>query len=156
VQKHAARFHIDPARIALVGESAGGHLAALAAARGKVKVKAAVPFYGIHDIELWRRQRGGELPKNIAQFLAGADPKTASPISFVRSSTPPMLFIHGTKDPGVPFAQSEVMCEAMKAAGARCEVFAVEGASHGVENWEKDPAHQTYKARLVAWLRENL
>jgi alpha-L-fucosidase 2 len=155
LQKHAARFNIDPERIALVGESAGGHLVSLVAARGKVRVRAAVSFYGIHDIELWRRQRG-EMPKNIAQFLGTADPKQASPITFVTKNTPPMLFIHGTEDRGVPLAQSAAMCAAMKAAGARCEVYAVEGAPHGVEGWEKNPAFTGYKTRMIAWLREAL
>jgi hypothetical protein len=32
----------------------------------------------------------------------------------------------------------------------------VEGAGHGVENWEKNPEHQAYKARMVEWLKSKL
>jgi dipeptidyl aminopeptidase/acylaminoacyl peptidase len=69
---------------------------------------------------------------------------------------PPHLFVHGTRDAGVPIEQSTSMCERMAAAGARCEVFRVEGAPHGVENWETNPQWQSYKPKVVQWLKEVL
>jgi dipeptidyl aminopeptidase/acylaminoacyl peptidase len=69
---------------------------------------------------------------------------------------PPVLFIHGTADKGVPHEQSTAMCGRMKAAGARCEVLLIDGAPHGVENWEKEQAWQIWKPRVVEWLRHEL
>jgi alpha-L-fucosidase 2 len=155
VRANARRFGIDTRRLALMGESAGGHLAALAGVRGKVPVRAVVSFYGIHDIGLWATQRGG-LPRNLAQYLGAADWDAASPVTYIGRRMPAFLFIHGTQDAGVPIAQSTTMCERMRAAGAACEVYAVEGAGHGVENWEKNPAWLGYKAKLAAWLRATL
>jgi dipeptidyl aminopeptidase/acylaminoacyl peptidase len=69
---------------------------------------------------------------------------------------PPFLFIHGTRDAAVPFEQSPMMCEAMRKAGARCEVYTVEDAPHGIGPWEKNPAWQGYKVKMIEWLRAAL
>jgi acetyl esterase/lipase len=48
------------------------------------------------------------------------------------------------------------MCDKMRAAGNRCELFPVEGAGHGVGGWEKTPAFQSYKQKMVDWLKQAL
>lgn len=155
IQANAARYKIDPARLGIMGESAGGHLAALVAVRGRVELKTAISFYGIHDIPLWTKQRGG-LPDNIARYLAGADLSAASPITLASGRTPPMLLVHGTGDNGVPPAQSTVFCDRLKEVKATCEVFLLKDAPHGVENWEGTPAFGAWKPRVVQWLKARL
>ncbi|MGC4052680.1 MAG: alpha/beta hydrolase [Paludibaculum sp.] len=157
VQANAKKYNIDPKRIALMGESAGGHLVALVGARGKVKVKTVVDFYGPNDLPLINQQRGKS--KNLEQFLPdGSDAtyKAASPATYIHKKMPPFLFIHGTADKAVPWQQSPAMCDQMKAAGARCEVLLIEGAPHGVEGMEKNPAWQTWKPKVVEWLQREL
>lgn len=158
VQRRAREFHVDAGRLALMGESAGGHLAALAALRGRVRVAALVSFYGVHDVPMWAEQRG-ELPRNIRQYLSDTSPaaqKEASPVQYVRKAQPPMLLVHGTADRGVPWQQSQRLCEAARRAGASCEMLLIEGAPHGVENWEKEPRFQVWKPKVVEWLRRML
>ncbi len=165
VKKNAARYKVDPKRIALMGESAGGHIVAYlgAAGRGADSVAAVVAFYPLTDPLHWERQRG-EIGHHMRQLLgieelnAAAEAKLteASPIARVHRDMPPFLFIHGTADTGVPFDQSTRMCDKMKAAGAQCEIFPVDGGPHGVGAWEKNPAHQAYKKKMVEWLRETL
>lgn len=156
VKANAGRFGIDIRRIALMGESAGAHLAALAALRARQKVAAFVGFYGVYDVPLWAEQRGGQLPRNIAGYLPDSAAETlrdASPLTYVGRRNPPTLLIHGAADTGVPWRQSEVLCAAMKRAGAKCEVQLIDGAPHGVEAWEKVPEHQVWKTKTVEWLR---
>ncbi|MBE0658573.1 MAG: alpha/beta hydrolase [Bryobacteraceae bacterium] len=165
VKANAGRFKVDPKRIALAGESAGGHLVAMAAVRQtrETRVAAVVDFYGAHDL-LKREADRGEVGKNVRQFLgitaldaAGrAKLKEASPINYVRKGLPPFLFIHGTKDAAVPYEQSPMMCERLKAEGNRCEVFTVEGAPHGIGPWEKNPEWQQYKPKMAGWLKQVL
>ena len=50
---------------------------------------------------------------------------------------PPYLLIHGDKDFNVPVEQSQLMCAAMKKAGASCELIVVAGGAHGRGSLEK-------------------
>ena len=61
VKEHAAEFKVDPKRLALLGESAGGHLVAMAVVRAKddTRVAAAVPFYAPVDLVADTERRGG-------------------------------------------------------------------------------------------------
>ncbi len=165
VKKHAAEYKVDVNRIALMGESAGGHLVAMVGVRptAETRVRAVVDFYGPHDL-LKREQERGEVGKNLRQFIGVeklddegmAKLKAASPATYVQKGLPAFLFIHGTKDAAVPYDQSPMMCDKLKAAGNRCEVFTVEGAPHGVGAWEKNPAWVGYKQKMVEWLKVEL
>lgn len=165
VKQHAKEYKVDARRIALMGESAGGHLVAMAGLRAtkETRVAAVVDFYGPHD--LVKRETGrGEIGKNLRQFLgvekldeAGlAKLKEASPVTYVKKGMPPFLFIHGTKDAAVPYDQSPLLCDKLKADGNRCEVFTVEGAPHGVGAWESHPEWLAYKSKMVDWLKQTL
>ena len=53
VEAHARQFKVDPNRIAISGESAGGHIVAMIGARyaDELHIKAVVPFYPPADFE---------------------------------------------------------------------------------------------------------
>jgi acetyl esterase/lipase len=55
----------------------------------------------------------------------------ANPITFVNKSNPPMLLIHGDKDPLVPHCQSEKLHEAQQKAGAEARLIIVPKGGHG-------------------------
>jgi acetyl esterase len=165
VDAHAAEFHIDPARIALIGESAGGQLAAMAALRRSAPaVQAVVALYAPTDLVTLVKD-SDYIPARIRQSVQGtpweallmAGLAQLSPINNVRRDMPAFLFIHGTDDPLVPFAQSRDMCARMRSAGASCEVFPVEGAGHGIRWWESYPEFSVaYKRKMIQWLRNQL
>jgi alpha-L-fucosidase 2 len=166
VKSHAAQYKVDPKRIALIGESAGGHLVSMVGARNKpaTSVNAVVSFYGPHDLER-RAVEQKQISESMRDFLGIAqelNPKTikalhdASPIVYVAAGMPPYLLIHGTKDSQVPYDQSPKMCEKMIAAGNACEVFTVEDGGHGMGGWENSPDRQKYKAKMIEWLKANL
>jgi acetyl esterase/lipase len=166
VKSHAAEFHIDPDRLALIGESAGGQLAAMAALRGGAdeSVKAVVALYAPTDL-VTLVKTSEYIPARIRNSVQGtpwegfilAGLAQLSPANNVRRDMPPFLFIHGTADSLVPFSQSRDMCNRMRQAGASCELYPVEGAGHGLRWWESYPKlAQGYKLKLVQWLREQL
>ena len=165
VRAHATEYRVDPKRIALMGESAGGHLVSLAGARNRraSRVRAVVSFYGPHDMATLSEQR--KTPPDRLEALFGVSDlspaslaviRKVSPINCVTKDMPPYLLIHGTADTTVPYSESVKMCQAMKKAGARCELYTVEGAGHGVGGWEKNPAFQSYKTKMIEWLRSEL
>ena len=165
VREHAGEYHVDPDRIVLIGESAGAHLASMAALRpspGK-PVQAVVAFYSPSDLvklvdtstripEFLRRAvKGSPLE---AMLMAGL--KQLSPQTWVSKDAPPFLMIHGTADNLVPFDQSEAMCAALQASGDSCELYPVNGAGHGMNFWEAQPAMMGYKAIMMAWVKARL
>ena len=64
---------------------------------------------------------------------------------------PPVLLVHGTNEELWP--QGVEMARALEAKAVPHELVRLEGAPHGMENWEGRPEWLGYKDRLVAWLR---
>lgn len=167
VKSHAAEYRIDPDRIALIGESAGGQLAAMAALDVKdgTSVKAVVALYAPMDlVEL--AKDSDFVPQQLRNSIRGtpfepiilARLGQLSPIDNVRPGAPPFLLIHGTEDALVPFAQSSAMCDRLKASGDACEVYPVAGGGHGIRWWESSHPRQAqaYKEEMVRWLEQHL
>ncbi len=159
VRSNAPRLRIDPKRIAVAGESASGQMAALLATQGK-DLAAAVSFYGVYDLAplLTDATPGSRLDK---LFGLRALDETArdqiarySPIHHVTRDMPPLLLIHGTNE--MLWAQGTAMRDRLRAVGARHELLALEGAPHGMENWEGHPEWAHYKTKLVEWLSQQL
>lgn len=166
VKSHASRYRIDPQRIALVGESAGGQLAAMAALSpaADLRVQAFVGFYTPMDLAALAKD-SKMVPQWIRDNVRGkpweglilSRLRQLSPVEHTKSGMPPMLLIHGTADSLVPFSQSRLMCARTQKVGSTCEVFPVEGAGHGVRWWESSPSISTaYKRRMVDWLDARL
>jgi acetyl esterase/lipase len=165
VKAHADEYGIDPKRIALIGESAGGHLVSYVGARNQPgsRVAAVVSLYGIHDF-ISAAMEWKPFPHEVLDLLgvkqinAETAPLLikASPVVYVSKDMPPFLLIHGSKDEDVPYDQSLEMCSRMKQLGARCHLITIPGAPHGMDHWEPHPEWLWYKKTMVDWLHKTL
>jgi acetyl esterase len=166
VRSHATEYNVDPGRIALVGESAGGQLAAMAALKADpaTRVKAVVALYTPTDL-VTLAESSNYIPRSVRESVRGTPWETLvlaglaqlSPINNVHAGMPPFLFIHGTQDSVVPFSQSVEMCSRIKQAGGSCEVYGVQGGGHGIRWWESYPKLAAqYKAKMIEWLEQQL
>jgi acetyl esterase/lipase len=185
VRGKAAEFGIDPQRIGLLGASAGGHLASLAALSGakfsggypqdafasvSSQVKALVGVYGVYDlVAMWTTyQIQGGTENNIQKFL-GAPPMEnrqlyfdASPISYATFANNKIgvLLVTGTNDDLVdPKTHTGPFTLALKQAGFFVRPCIAHGAPH---YWMNDPIEEpsSYSGflapRLLRFLAEKL
>jgi acetyl esterase/lipase len=164
VKAHAAEFKGDPARVALFGHSAGGHLVCLAATQAApdTRVQAVVGFAPVTDFEYELPARGGLSPSLQDLFGQPKEVNPASlallretaPINHVTPELPPFLLLHGDADKTVPLQESINFQAKLKASGVPCDLMVIPGAPHRFTEWVKfDP---DYPGRMIAWLRRTL
>lgn len=156
IQEHAAEYGIDPKRLAVTGDSAGGHLSACMgtliekvgdkfiptylpegmstkkARKNLLAIKAAAPSYGVFD--------RGSLTRFV-EGLSEEDQKLVAPdenIPSVKDRAIPQYLVLGTLDRTVGREPMEKYVENLKAAGQKAELVIIEGASHAFFDWKPD------------------
>ncbi|MGE5644963.1 MAG: alpha/beta hydrolase [Acidobacteriota bacterium] len=152
IRRHAQQFKTDPARIALVGESAGGYLVLMAASRlGRGLIRAVAAVGG--PTQLW--MLAPEIVAHIEPVFGiqgEAMLRSVSPITHVHDSMPAMLLLHGSADSHVPLAQAEAMRDAMTAKGQSCCLHVVQGGGHSANEWAAMPDSGGFPPVLRTWL----
>jgi acetyl esterase len=150
------RFNIDPARIFLLGESASGQMVAQIATEDRA-LAGVISFYGVYDfnamvtdasprsllVRLFRR--------TVLNEESRAELRRFSPLHTAHKDMPPMLLVNGTGER--LWAQAQAFDRRLTELGVQHDVVALEGAPHGMENWEGHPDWLNYKPRVVEWIR---
>jgi acetyl esterase/lipase len=165
LRANAEKYSIDPDRIGVVGDSAGGHLAQFLGVTAGVaqfegdggnpgvssRVSCVVNYYGPSDLtksygksvdaaEVLPLWLGGDASKEHRRHIL------ASPLYWVTPSAAPTLLLQGTEDKYVNHEQAVWMVERLKAAEVEAELISLEGAGHGFKGADADRA---WKAALA-------
>lgn len=155
VRAHGAEHGGDPARIAITGGSAGGHLTALAALAhddpafkpgfesADCSVAAAVPMYGRYDF-LDRQKRLSRNHEAVIDTFVGEKVMpgkpadcldlwhAVSPLDRLRPDAPPMFIAHGNGDTLLPHQEAAEFAAALKAvSSAPVHYCELPGIQHG-------------------------
>ncbi len=174
VKENIADYGGDPNFVAITGESAGGHLAALTALTAgdpqwqpgfdhiDTSVAAAVPIYGRYD---WhsaegegRREFISFLEKIVVQrpFAKFPDIYTdASPIDQIHPDAPPFFVLHGEHDSVIPVTEAREFAAMMRETSKAPVLYAeLPGAQHAFDVFPSPRAHNSAEAvgEFLSWV----
>jgi acetyl esterase/lipase len=135
IRANAARFRIDPDRIASLGMSAGGHLATMLALRGDsatARVSVAINLDGEHDLTMPPAQVMADYAEIMTDVMGHPAPWTdaelrdISTVTFARPDVA-VLTVHGAGDDNVYVAQGDRITSVLRSTGASTEYVRLEG-----------------------------
>jgi acetyl esterase/lipase len=150
---YAKDLGVDPTRLALLGRSAGGQLALLAAyTANDPSIRGVVSVYGPTDLRFGYEHPASKSlidTRGVLETYLGGSPSSAdeayfaaSPINFVTSSSPPTLLIHGLNDGHVLPAESERLDAKLTQASVKHVLVRLPWATHGCDWSFKGPCGQ--------------
>ena len=153
---NAKSLKVDPSKIFILGESASGQMVSLLASDPTLKLAGVISMYGVYDFEAMTKEI---TPRSIPTRLFGITKlddeahktlRQYSPLHNVHQEMPPMLLICGTKD-GL-FPQHQAYLQKLKDNHVAVESILIDGAPHGMENWEGHPNWMNYKLQITNWI----
>jgi acetyl esterase/lipase len=161
VRSHAHEWGIDPARIGIMGFSAGGHLAATAGTHFKLdyinnprhislRPDFLILIYPVISFREPIAHKGSE-NNLIGPGASPDDKKEFSNEEQVSDQTPPSFLVHAKDDAAVPYANSEWFVDACKTHHVPVEVYYFEKGGHGF-GMTNGTSSQRWMDLCIAWL----
>ncbi|MDF7799255.1 prolyl oligopeptidase family serine peptidase [Pontiellaceae bacterium B1224] len=149
--QHASTYNLDPERYGVWGGSAGGHLSLMTAlgndedftgdsalAGVPLQFKCVASYFPLTtlvnpDVLTGSKFEDPEVLRHVLDGLFSEKPELArllSPTEYLTPETPPVLLLHGDKDPILSITNSLYMMAVAQEKGADVELLTVKNAAH--------------------------
>ena len=167
VRKNAARFGIDPHKVAVMGSSAGGHLAALLSSyRAQIDGEAAdetdridfMPDAAVLCYPVTTLCEEHRHKKSASNLLGERESELAaalSPDRIADEKTPPTFIWHTANDELVPVLNALRYAERLTSLGVPVEMHVFPDGRHGLGLAEEIPYVSRWSGLLKEWLTLN-
>ena len=176
VREHAGAYNLDPARMAVMGTSAGAHLAlmvGLTEAEYRTahplpwpSLRAIVEYYGITDLVTRTKPESNGTPTLVpddlhANEMLGQTRKqnpslwsAVSPVNHLSKDEPPIFIAHGLSDPTVDYPQAKELAAELVSRHLPYEMVLIPGAGHmfDMTSWKGKPLSIDLKSHTLDFL----
>lgn len=166
MRMYADKFHIDPERIGVLGESAGAYLAVMVGytcgttldtggfyKEYPTSVNCVIGFYTpVLPAGIWHEFFFDESTNDIQQQI-----KLASPLNYVSHGLPATLLIHGTNDKIVDILNSRKLSQRLEENEVENELVEIDGGGHGFNILpDKINNNTDLRPQVLGFLEKNL
>ena len=161
----AEEYRIDREHVALWGDSSGGHTVLSLGFRQPERARGIVDWFGptdIADMNYWPSGMDHHSADSPEGYLIGRkdvleNPELAdatSPLNLISAEKPlpPVLIMHGSMDNVVPYHQSVLLADKLRACGKRFTFYRLEKAGHGTGGFNSEEALRT----TLEWVKERI
>lgn len=164
VRSRAAKLGIDPARIGMMGFSAGGHLASTVGTHfdagdpkandplGRVSCRPDFLLLIYPVISMGPKGHAGSTMNLLGESPSAELIESLSSERQVTAKTPPTFLAHAKTDQAVPSENSALFAAACKSSNVPVEFFELERGAHGL-GCGKGAEWEAWQTECAAWLR---
>lgn len=155
VRKKAKRYNIDPAKVGIMGFSAGGHLAASASNKPKVEDRPnfSILFYPVLTANDYTTHRGS-FRNLLGKKHSEQEAEAWAMDKCVDANTPPTILLLSDDDTTVPAAGAAIYYAALRYHGVKASMHVFPEGGHGWGNYDKFSYQKEWQHLLLRWLKE--
>lgn len=155
VRKKAKRWNLDPAKVGVMGFSAGGHLAASASNIPAVEDRPnfSILFYPVLTVGDFNTHRGS-FRNLLGKKHTEAEANEWAMDKIASEQTPPTILLLSDDDTTVPAAGAALYYAALRYHGVKAAMYVFPEGGHGWGNYDKFSYQKEWQHLLLRWLKE--
>ena len=155
VRKKAKKWNLDPAKVGVMGFSAGGHLAASASNIPAVEDRPnfSILFYPVLTVGDFNTHKGS-FRNLLGKKHTEAEANEWAMDKIASEQTPPTILLLSDDDTTVPAAGAALYYAALRYHGVKAAMYVFPEGGHGWGNYDKFSYQKEWQHLLLRWLKE--